>query len=220
MSTVFPSGLGNLGCSHIPEAWAGLFPKDGLSWGWRSWGGCASQWALPHDPDEPVPLCCNPQPPVPGGSSCSETTPPAPRGCAASGLEELWKAPWAPCLLVLGFPPSAFFLRVAPPMDESTLPRVVLQELGFVQGTGWRRNGTQALSASSGTFHSDNPGTGLYPRLWFLREKAMATHSSPLAWKIPWMEEPGRLQSMGSLRVGQDWATSLSLFTFIHWRRK
>ena len=41
-------------------------------------------------------------------------------------------------------------------------------------------------------------------------EKAMATHSSTLAWKIPWTEEPGRLQSMGSLRVGHDWATSLS----------
>ena len=45
-------------------------------------------------------------------------------------------------------------------------------------------------------------------------EKAMAPHSSTLAWKIPWMEEPGRLQSMGSLRVGQDWVTSLSLFHF------
>ena len=42
----------------------------------------------------------------------------------------------------------------------------------------------------------------------------MAPNSSTLAWKIPWMEEPGRLQSMGSLRVGHDWATSLSLFTF------
>ena len=51
-------------------------------------------------------------------------------------------------------------------------------------------------------------------------EKAMATHSSTLAWKIPWVEEPGRLQSMGSLRVRHDWATSLSLFTFLHWRRK
>ena len=50
--------------------------------------------------------------------------------------------------------------------------------------------------------------------------KAMATHSSTLAWKIPWKEEPGRLQSMGSLRVGYNWATSLSLFTFMHWRRK
>ena len=48
----------------------------------------------------------------------------------------------------------------------------------------------------------------------------MARHSSTLAWKIPWMEEPGRLQSMGSLRVGHDWATSLSLFSFMHWRRK
>ena len=48
----------------------------------------------------------------------------------------------------------------------------------------------------------------------------MATHSSTLAWKIPWTEEPGGLQSMGSLRVGHDWATSLSLFTFMHWRRK
>ena len=51
-------------------------------------------------------------------------------------------------------------------------------------------------------------------------EKAMAPHSSTLAWKIPWMEEPGRLQSMRSHRVGHDWATSLSLFTFLHWRRK
>ena len=48
----------------------------------------------------------------------------------------------------------------------------------------------------------------------------MAPHSSTLAWKIPWMEEPGRLQSMGLLRVGHNWATSLSLFTFLHWRRK
>ena len=51
-------------------------------------------------------------------------------------------------------------------------------------------------------------------------EKAMAPHSSTLAWKIPWTEEPGRLQSMGSRRVGHDWATSLSLFTFMPWRRK
>ena len=43
----------------------------------------------------------------------------------------------------------------------------------------------------------------------------MAPHSSTLAWKIPWTEEPGWLQCMGSLR-----ATSLSLFTFMHWTRK
>ena len=51
-------------------------------------------------------------------------------------------------------------------------------------------------------------------------EKAVAPHSSALAWKIPWMEEPGGLQSMGSWRVGHHWATSLSLFTFMHRRRK
>ena len=56
--------------------------------------------------------------------------------------------------------------------------------------------------------------------LWGPMEKAMAPHSSTLAWKIPWMEESGRLQSMGSLRVGHNWATWLSLFTFMHWRRK
>ena len=71
----------------------------------------------------------------------------------------------------------------------------------------------------------------LHPSRWHLSElkcatpqpsleKAVAPHSSTLAWKIPWMEKPGRLQSMRSLRVRHDWATSLSLFTFMHWRRK
>ena len=41
-----------------------------------------------------------------------------------------------------------------------------------------------------------------------------------LVWQIPWTEEPSRLQSMGSLGVGHNWATSLPLFTFMHWRRK
>ena len=53
-------------------------------------------------------------------------------------------------------------------------------------------------------------------------EKEMATHSSIVAWKIPWTEKPGSLQSMGSQRVGHDWATSLSVYlcilgsSFIH----
>ena len=68
---------------------------------------------------------------------------------------------------------------------------------------------------------SDDPLSGVPPldsgrwsfgRMYgCLSENAMAPHSSTLAWKIPWMEEPGRMQSMGSLRVGHDWATSLSL---------
>ena len=51
-------------------------------------------------------------------------------------------------------------------------------------------------------------------------EKATAPHSSALAWKIPRAEEPGGLQSVGSLGVGHHWTTSLSLLTFMHWRRK
>ena len=60
----------------------------------------------------------------------------------------------------------------------------------------------------------------VFPTYWGIMWYRNGTHSSTLAWKIPWTEEPGRLQSMGSLRVGQDSATSLSLFPFMHWRRK
>ena len=48
----------------------------------------------------------------------------------------------------------------------------------------------------------------------------MAPHSSALAWRIPWMEEPGGLQSMGSLGIGHGWVTSVSFFTCVHWRGK
>ena len=63
--------------------------------------------------------------------------------------------------------------------------------------------------------------TSLFSRYLGLEpEKAMAPHLSTLAWRIPQTEEPGGLQSMGSLRVRHEWATSLSLFTSMHWRRK
>ena len=65
------------------------------------------------------------------------------------------------------------------------------------------------------------PCPSVFPRVCSnSSEKAMAPHSSTLAWKIPWMEEPGGLQYMGSPRVRHDWATLLSLFTFMHWRWK
>ena len=76
---------------------------------------------------------------------------------------------------------------------------------------GWSLGTGEAASPLS-SFYKEEPQAH--------REKAMATHSSTLAWKIPWTEEPGRLQSTGSLRIGHDWTTSLSLFTFKHWRRK
>ena len=81
----------------------------------------------------------------------------------------------------------------------------------WVRKIPWRRKRLPTQVFWPGEFH------GLYSP-WV--EKAMAPHSSTLAWKIPWMEEPGRLLSMGLLRVGHNWATSLSLFTFMHQRRK
>ena len=68
----------------------------------------------------------------------------------------------------------------------------------------------------SWTWLSDFPFTFHFHAL----ENKMAPHSSTLAWKIPCTEEPGGLQSMGLRGVGHDWATSPSLFTFMHWRTK
>ena len=90
--------------------------------------------------------------------------------------------------------------------------------------------GQKSLAGYSWWSHKELHKTERLTLLLFLRQtflnivvvyisflvKAMATHSSTLAWKIPWMEEPGRLQSMGLWRVRHDWATSLSLFTFMH----
>ena len=88
----------------------------------------------------------------------------------------------------------------------------------FSSGSFWPRNWT-GVSCTVGRFFTN---WAITITLMYVqrREKAMAPHSSTVAWKIPWTEGPGRLQSMGSLRVGYDWATSLSLSTFMHWRRK
>ena len=106
----------------------------------------------------------------------------------------------------------------------------------MVANSGWnspgQNTGVNSLSLLQGIFptQGSNPGLLHYRTILSLpilnvvvtheSEKAMAPHSSTLAWKIPWTEEPGRLRSIGSLRVGHDWATSLWLFTFMHWRRK
>ena len=70
------------------------------------------------------------------------------------------------------------------------------------------------------TFVNSSTSTVQYSWTVAVTEKAMAPHSSTLAWKIPWTEEPGGLQSMGLLRVRHNWSTSCSLFSFMHWRRK
>ena len=76
--------------------------------------------------------------------------------------------------------------------------------------------GSQMVTMKQGELLVISPGSPLWcHEVWIIRYlevvagKAMAPHSSTLAWRIPWMEEPGRLQSMGSRRVGQDFT-----FTF------
>ena len=84
-----------------------------------------------------------------------------------------------------------------------------------------RRAQMPALITSTPSALSPRPGDHLETNSRKLYKVViLAPHSSTLAWKIPWMEEPGRLQSTGSLRVRHNWVTSLSLFTFTHWRRK
>ena len=88
--------------------------------------------------------------------------------------------------------------------------------MGFHRvGHNWSDLAAAAVAAAGEDCH-----THLLSSLSYRSEKAMAPHSNTLACKISWIEEPGRLQSMGSSRIGHDWATSLSFFTFMHWRRK
>ena len=99
--------------------------------------------------------------------------------------------------------------------DLSKIPQLVMEEAEFeFITTIWYQNGPWApitMLAVAYTFLSSSE---------FLFGEGSGTPFHTLAWKIPWMEKPGRLQSMGLLRVGQDWANSLSLFTLMHWRRK
>ena len=96
-------------------------------------------------------------------------------------------------------------------------------EINVLCNIMWHALNTQVIVLGTNSFSTSIPTFFWYnfnQQRKFAPLDAMAPHSSTLAWKIPWTEEPGRLQSMGSLRVGHDGATSLSLFTFMHWRRK
>ena len=92
----------------------------------------------------------------------------------------------------------------------------------FFRESSWPRDWTYASCIAGGffTIWATRETLRKCDACMYMLEKAMAPHSSTLAWKIPWMEEPGGPQSMGLLRVGQDLATLLSLFTFLHWRRQ
>jgi len=91
---------------------------------------------------------------------------------------------------------------------------------GVAKNLTWLSNWTTKARPNNQSWQHESFCVCVCVCVYFTLEKAMAPHSSTLAWKIPWTEEPGRLQSMGSLRVRHEWATSLSLFTLVHWRRK
>ena len=135
--------------------------------------------------------------------------------------------PFSSCLL--SFPTSGSILMsqlftsggqsVGASASASVLPIIMqdwfpleLTDLIFLQSKGLSRVFSNTMKEE----WDPNKAKLFWGDLFQLLEKAMAPHSTTLAWKIPWTEEPGRLQSMGSLRVGHDWATSLSLFTFMH----
>ena len=84
----------------------------------------------------------------------------------------------------------------------------------------WCRRGIWGLTENGRLVLLRNCWSVVYSGCNHLTEKSLVTHSSTLACKIPWMEKSDRLQLMGSLRVREDWDISLSLFTFMHWRRK
>ena len=83
-----------------------------------------------------------------------------------------------------------------------TLSRFVTDEPGRLPSMGWQGVGHDSAIEHRAMIFLPLRGIVIYPNLKL--EKEMATHSSTLAWKIPWTEEPGRLQSMGSQRVGHN----------------
>ena len=103
---------------------------------------------------------------------------------------------------------SLFYLPPLPPSNCAlgyAAPRLYMMKLIKIWWWKWKKGWGKAYA--------------LYERIIFdiidvVYLQVLAPHSSTLAWRIPWMEEPGGLQSVGSLGVGHNWATSLSLFTF------
>jgi len=105
---------------------------------------------------------------------------------------------------------------------KARLQQYVNHELPDVQA-GFRKGRDQIANICWIIEKTTVPEKHLFLLYWLVKgqtKKTMAPHFSTLAWKIPWTEEPGRLQSMGLQRIRHDWVTSLSLFTFMHWRRK
>ena len=141
-----------------------------------------SPWTGHSRVTEPLP--CDAQTPKPASSLWQPSRHPFPLPCHPVPLVDLCFLGF--CLLVLLiFMPWGLGFPGSPAGKESTCSA---GDLGLILGSG----------------RSSGEGIGYPLQYSWSSEKAMAPHSSTLAWKIPWMEEPGRLQSMGSLRVRHD----------------
>ena len=101
---------------------------------------------------------------------------------------------------------------------QSNWPGFVIKSIAFFFKSGglWEIPGGSVVKNPLANVGNTEliPDLGRFHMLKSNLEKAMAPHSSTLAWKIPWTEELGRVQSMGSLGVRHNWATSFSIFTF------
>ena len=111
--------------------------------------------------------------------------------------------------------------------DFSLFTLMIIEWFRIMSGLFRRRRWHPTPVLVPGKSHGRRSLVGCSPRSYKELDTTEHTHGegngTPLRYsclKIPWTEEPGGLQSMASLRVGYDWATSLSLFTFTHWRRK
>ena len=123
------------------------------------------------------------------------------------------------------WPPSIFpSIRVFSDESNEAWEPWLLLHWAYIGAASWlcymRLCHGCCVSQERGCVTAAMPARIEWTHLQFLPGKAVAPHSSPLAWNILWTEEPCGLQSRGSWRVRHYWATSLSLFTFTHWRRK
>ena len=106
---------------------------------------------------------------------------------------------------------------IAPNFKQSKCPSVVLIDEGWYISMQWnttwqykrneqKKHRTNWMNFRGIALNEKNQISRNYILCDYISEKAMATHSGTLAWKIPWTEKPGRLQSMESRRVGHDWS--------------